>query len=550
MIVIQHGQFLTMISQSPGTGKTTASAAAVLAMNVKFGQILCSGPTNPTIDNYAQKIDEVARSVTQRCRTTYLYLGYCRPMIVRGYKMSDELHAFKHLLEFPEDSEAELFSEFQRSAWRLPFSVTYWALVVLESSAVDAIPVDDIGPLSQLCQDVHEHPRWICLREVAGGGCSWSDFLADRIRDGEMLEFLAAVVDAADILCATSAQLAAVPYKLWKKTKARAVAVDEAGSMNRPELYGIWGNTALPIFLSGDDRQFAPLVLSKMVMDGNDHPVHRFAKDGQLSQMRAMQGMGMPVYRLKQQLRMANGMFDIISKIMYPDVPLSYNATCDVSLEKFDIGRHLEAFMCRHFEQLSSPRPGKMLPVFVHCHGAKSIINEITGSARCSEQSLAALRLAARFVDEDGVDPARIRFLSPYAATVREIRDKLERFPQLQRTGPPSTVDSFQGHESDIVMLVMGVAGRRPGPEFVAEEARINVMMTRQRCGLVIVGDNTIAGSLDTPNDEKIRITTAWGDENNVKAPSLKRLFKELVSLGRSVRITDKFLEEVDDAAE
>ncbi|KAJ4165238.1 hypothetical protein LMH87_006878 [Akanthomyces muscarius] len=35
-----------LLIAAPGTGKTTASAAAVLAMNVKFGQILCSGPTN------------------------------------------------------------------------------------------------------------------------------------------------------------------------------------------------------------------------------------------------------------------------------------------------------------------------------------------------------------------------------------------------------------------------------------------------------------------------------------------------------------------------
>lgn len=461
--------------------------------------------------------------------------------------MRDELHAFKHLLQFPEDSGAEFFSEPQSSAWRLPLSVTYWALVVLGSRAVRIAPVHRGSALWLLRQDVRVYSSLESLRQVAAGECSWNDFLDEHMTDDEMLEFLAAVIDAADILCATASQLDAAVYKLWKKTKARAVAVDEAGSMNRPDLYGVWGNTGIPIFLSGDDRQFSPLVLSKTEVDRNGDPVHRFVEDGQLSQLRVLQSMGMPVYRLKQQLRMADGMFDLISKLMYPDVPLLYSASCDASFQNFDIGRDLEAFMARHFERLSRLPRGKLLPVFVHCEGAESIIDEFTGSSRCPEQSLAALRIAARFVDEKGADPARIRFLSPYAATVQDIKDKLERYTQLRGTPAPATVDSFQGHESDVVVLVMGIASRRPGPEFVAEEARINVMMTRQRCGLVIVGDNTIAGNLDSPINEKICITTAWGDEIKVKAPALKQLFRGLVSLGRSVRVTDKSLVEVDE---
>lgn len=289
--------------------------------------------------------------------------------------------------------------------------------------------------------------------------------------------------------------------------------------------------------------------MSKTEVDRNGDLVHRFVEGGQLSQLRVLQSMGTPVYRLKQQLHMADCMFDLISKLMYPDVPFLYSASCDASFQNFDIGRDLEAFMARHFERLSGPPRGKLLPVFVHCEGAESIIDEFAGSSRCPEQSLAALRIAARFVNEKGADPVRIRFLSPYAATVQGIKDKLEMYPQLRGTLAPATVDSFHGHDSDVVVLVMGVAGRSPGPELVAEEARINVMMTRQRCGLVIVGDNTIAGDLASPINEKICITTAWGDENKVKAPALKQLFKGLFSLEKSVRVTDKSLVEVDESA-
>lgn len=51
---------------------------------------------------------------------------------------------------------------------------------------------------------------------------------------------------------------------------------------------------------------------------------------------------------------------------------------------------------------------------------------------------------------------------------------------------PPTTVDSFQGQENDVVVVVMGTASPKPGPGFTSDSQRLNVMLTRQQCGLVI----------------------------------------------------------------
>jgi superfamily I DNA and/or RNA helicase len=54
-------------------------------------------------------------------------------------------------------------------------------------------------------------------------------------------------------------------------------------------------------------------------------------------------------------------------------------------------------------------------------------------------------------------------------------------------------VDSWQGRENDIVILIM-VANRGSGRGFTADKRRLNVALTRHRCGLVIFGDINIIG--------------------------------------------------------
>ena len=59
---------------------------------------------------------------------------------------------------------------------------------------------------------------------------------------------------------------------------------------------------------------------------------------------------------------------------------------------------------------------------------------------------------------------------------------------RLRGMGSPSTVDSFQGQENDII-VVMGTSLPQFGPGFTTDPHRLNVLLTRQRCGLVVVGD-------------------------------------------------------------
>lgn len=54
-----------------------------------------------------------------------------------------------------------------------------------------------------------------------------------------------------------------------------------------------------------------------------------------------------------------------------------------------------------------------------------------------------------------------------------------------------TTVDYFQSREADIVIAVMGT-NSSPGPGFTRDAHRLNVMLTRQRHDLAVMGDATI----------------------------------------------------------
>jgi superfamily I DNA and/or RNA helicase len=101
-------------------------------------------------------------------------------------------------------------------------------------------------------------------------------------------------------------------------------------------------------------------------------------------------------------------------------------------------------------------------------------------------------------------DAARLAIISPYAANVQLVGQMVKQpeYSALRAMPPASTVDGYQGREADIVVVVVGTTSAS-GPGFTSDAQRLNVMFTRQRCGLVIVGDLNVCGPVDRPNFRK-----------------------------------------------
>lgn len=86
-------------------------------------------------------------------------------------------------------------------------------------------------------------------------------------------------------------------------------------------------------------------------------------------------------------------------------------------------------------------------------------------------------------VADAGFEPLAITVLTPYSKQVKELRNKL---PQ---DIPASTIDAFQGRESDIIIYTTVRCNVSKDLGFVDDERRLNVAWTRARKGLIIVGD-------------------------------------------------------------
>jgi regulator of nonsense transcripts 1 len=92
---------------------------------------------------------------------------------------------------------------------------------------------------------------------------------------------------------------------------------------------------------------------------------------------------------------------------------------------------------------------------------------------------------------KDGSDPQvespleklKITVLSPYTKQIHALRHR------LPSSIPCSTVDSFQGRESDIVIFSAVRCNAEGDIGFLEDARRLNVMWTRARLALIIIGD-------------------------------------------------------------
>ena len=82
-------------------------------------------------------------------------------------------------------------------------------------------------------------------------------------------------------------------------------------------------------------------------------------------------------------------------------------------------------------------------------------------------------------------EAAKISVITFYNAQVTLIKSKLSRF--LSSRVRVSTVDSFQGSESDVVILSCVRSNARHVVGFVSEFRRLNVALTRAKLGLIVL---------------------------------------------------------------
>ncbi|KAF5691881.1 DNA helicase [Fusarium denticulatum] len=524
-----------IITGTPGSGKTAMGATATLALQAKLGQILCSAPTNAAVDNFAYHLNKQTWDVTERLnvgKSLDDLSRYRRKLVVRLYSRNEEMNAFYILLTRPELGKEVLNSwkvpgELNEDVnWKFHLSAAYWLLLLFESPAVDRrLGPDDSLALHELKKVIDEDTEFGAIRY--GYAQHVSEALGSIFTG--LLDML---LEEADMLCFTPRPCESDKYVPWKSRFAQGVVVDQAGRMGRPDLYRVWGNTLLPCFLIGDTRSEQPTIHTTSEKEpSTENYYNRFAGDGQLSGLEFLQGSGLPVFRLDTQVRMAKGMYDLAAQVFYPQLPLQYHQREHNTADQHpDLGRELEAYVRMKYPVLRKPPDGLLhQPLFIHRQNS-TIYKDVDGSQACQEQDSAVLSFVAGLVTHSAIDPAQIVILTPWFANAVLIERKRDqkRFELLKSMPEAATIESYQGREADIVVVVMSTT-RDTGPDITANEHLLITMLTRHKSGLVIFGDICTSGVIGEDRNGKLFKINKPGQELN----ALQRIDETLFDEGR-----------------
>ncbi|KAM0524166.1 hypothetical protein ACHAPE_001427 [Trichoderma viride] len=486
---------IAVISAPPGFGKTTAVAVATLFMQATVKKVYATAPTNVAADNFAERLDSIGQHVAvlrNRGKSAKDKMRARSPLVLRGYIPLEEVDAFLNCLRDHElgDKTGPNNNWRRDSKWKLNLSASFWLLMVLEYPAVRRLGPNDPQALHDMRDKFESLRVYDRFRAVATGNMTWDEYQkSDPVPQSTIVKMFDNILEIADIVCTTPAVSCQRPFVWWKEQKARGITVDEAGAMNRPDLLSVWGNTLTPIILSGDDNQLPPTVTTENIKDSEGNFLNRLAPEGKISPLEFFKATGWPVYRLRVQLRMGNGLFDMCHEQVYSDLPFKYGPKSSIANHK--IGVTLETYLKTKFPELRPARAGALREVFIHCPDTVCLIDPVTKSKRNQEQVNRALKFLSELVKNTDIPASSIGVISPYKANVElfeRCRKDSQHSAPLSGMPAAATVDSFQGREADIMVVILGTT-EQVGPGFTVDKNRLNVMFSRQKSGLLVFGD-------------------------------------------------------------
>jgi len=195
--------------------------------------------------------------------------------------------------------------------------------------------------------------------------------------------------------------------------------------------------------------------------------------------MQRLENLGWPILYLTEQLRMADGSFDLANYLIYNDKVI--DSPCS-ALSYHQVATRFETWS-QTFVKPSVA--GRAWPFFVDVNGSRCFVDGTSkGNMATGHYAIKYLRHMILALDISQKDMVIVvpylnqRSLYIHALAAVDMADVRI-----------ITADSFQGWDVRTVIWDMA-SGSNGGPGFVADIRRINVSITRQMEGLVIIGDS------------------------------------------------------------
>ena len=296
---------------------------------------------------------------------------------------------------------------------------------------------------------------------AAGARKQWFDEAKSLISDARRTEaqVIELILDDAQVLCTT---MTGIDSELLGGRRFDLAVVDEACQSTEPAAW-IPLLRSDKVVLAGDPFQLPPTVISQEA-DREGYSVSLLE--------RTMDLFGKEVSRLLDvQYRMHRDIMDFSSEHFYDQKLIAHES---VAAHRLCDQPHVS-------ETEFTTEPLRFVDT------AGSGFDEELEPDGESRRNLGEAKVVERYVRgmlSSGVAPSEIAIITPYAAQVRLLRQK------LGETGVEiDTVDGFQGREKEAVVISLVRSNAEGEIGFLLDERRMNVAMTRARRRLVIVGD-------------------------------------------------------------
>lgn len=248
--------------------------------------------------------------------------------------------------------------------------------------------------------------------------------------------------------------------------KCSMIAIDEAGQMNLPETLGVLIGNHKYLVVAGDEKQIGVYV------DNFENTKNGY----QRSILDIMTTRNTNCVFLNEQYRMHEEIMDFPNKQFYQG---KLKAGCDGSTN------YLNTNTRAMFFDLHLGEEKKDL--------AKSYKNE-------AEVQLIINNLV-RIMEYEVIKTEDITILTPYSAQRNLLKKELEK---IKLNVHVSSVDGFQGQENKVIFLSCVRANKQRKIGFLGTSTRLNVMLTRAKDYLFVVGNkDTLSGGDDGDEESK-----------------------------------------------
>jgi hypothetical protein len=276
------------------------------------------------------------------------------------------------------------------------------------------------------------------------------------------------VLRRAEVICATCAGAGS---DILERFSFAACLIDEATQATEPATVVPMTKGCKQIVLIGDQNQLPPTIISR---DADERGLGTSLFERMLSR-------GIRTFMLKVQYRMHPAIAKFPSQQFYNNELLSGTPPSQR----------------RAPQGFDWPVPAVPL-AFVDCPEGEERSDGASQMNMIEAQKV--VTLVRKLMAEHEVLACDIGIVSPYAAQVRAIKKLLQpnavkrtRFdapaaPDSEGAIEVCSIDGFQGREKEVIVFSCTRANLMGNVGFLADRRRVNVMLTRARRGLIIVG--------------------------------------------------------------